>query len=102
MKSATKFKCIAFRRIAAKEVLSLKARVNADEHLFPRAKHMLHFLLHLAAEDQALLPYTVEEIAAKLLRPIERTQAAAADAAAAGYIKLDADVMILTPRKNAP
>ncbi len=101
MKSATKLKCAAFRRITPKEVLSLKERVDADEHLFPRAKHMLHYLLHLAAKDQALLPYTVEEIAAKLLRPIERTRAAAADAAAGGFLEFDGKAMILIARKPA-
>lgn len=79
---------------------------NADSRLSVRAKMLLHLLCGLASgkdgEDLAPMPYSVEEIARRLKRPVDATRRAAEEAAAAGYVELNGKVMILTePRSRA-
>lgn len=91
------------RPITPEAALSIWNRATDDNRLSVRARFLLQRHCTLAIEELAPLPYSVEEIAGKLLRPVERTRGAAEEAAACGYVELEGDIVRLrAPREKGP
>lgn len=71
--------------------------IEADNRLTPKSKLMLSWLCVLASgQDLAPLWYDISEIGRKFGWPDAQTRQHAECAAAAGYIDLDGEAMILT------
>jgi hypothetical protein len=76
--------------------------IEADSRLTPKSKLMLSWLCVLASgQDLAPLWYEISEIGRKFGWPDEQTRQHAEEAAAAGFVELNGELMILTdPRER--